>query len=125
MNIGAKRTLIKQPPPKKAQRQFERMWNVAKPGGADDYDDETFEESGSFRRSKASLLGPPPRSLLSTKRADSGLYSFQYCIKSYYESFFCIIGKHNLLTVHFKISRLFLLYEFKNRTEDSNGYFLK
>ncbi|VDO65783.1 unnamed protein product [Heligmosomoides polygyrus] len=32
-NIGAKKTLIKQPPPKKAQRQFERMWNVSKPGG--------------------------------------------------------------------------------------------
>ena len=33
-NIGAKKTLIKQPPPKKAQRQFERMWNVSKPGGS-------------------------------------------------------------------------------------------
>uniref|UniRef100_A0AC35FZF6 Uncharacterized protein n=1 Tax=Panagrolaimus sp. PS1159 TaxID=55785 RepID=A0AC35FZF6_9BILA len=31
-NIGAKRTLIKQPPPKKAQRQFERTWTTAKPG---------------------------------------------------------------------------------------------
>ncbi|VDN05387.1 unnamed protein product [Thelazia callipaeda] len=68
MNIGAKRTLIKQPPPKKAQRQFERMWNVAKPGasGNDSYNGEEPDES-TFRRSKASLLGPPPRSLLSSK----------------------------------------------------------
>ncbi|VDK69665.1 unnamed protein product [Litomosoides sigmodontis] len=71
MNIGAKRTLIKQPPPKKAQRQFERMWNVAKPGasGNDDYTDEVPDE-GTFRRSKTSLLGPPPRSLLSSKREE-------------------------------------------------------
>lgn len=34
--IGAKRTLIKQPPAKKAQRQFERMWNVSKPSGGED-----------------------------------------------------------------------------------------
>ncbi|EFO26718.1 hypothetical protein LOAG_01769 [Loa loa] len=73
MSIGAKRTLIKQPPPKKAQRQFERMWNVAKPGasGNDDYVDEVPDE-GTFRRSKASLLGPPPRSLLSSKREEEG-----------------------------------------------------
>uniref|UniRef100_A0A915PM59 Anaphase-promoting complex subunit 4 WD40 domain-containing protein n=1 Tax=Setaria digitata TaxID=48799 RepID=A0A915PM59_9BILA len=73
MNIGAKRTLIKQPPPKKAQRQFERMWNVAKPGasGSDDYNDEVPDE-GTFRRSKTSLLGPPPRSLLSSKREEEG-----------------------------------------------------
>ncbi|KAF1764733.1 hypothetical protein GCK72_004683 [Caenorhabditis remanei] len=32
--IGAKRTLIKQPPAKKAQRQFERMWNNSKGIGA-------------------------------------------------------------------------------------------
>uniref|UniRef100_A0A1I8EPL5 WD_REPEATS_REGION domain-containing protein n=1 Tax=Wuchereria bancrofti TaxID=6293 RepID=A0A1I8EPL5_WUCBA len=72
LNIGAKRTLIKQPPPKKAQRQFERMWNVAKPGasGNDDYVDEVLDE-GTFRRSKASLLGPPPRSLLSSKREEA------------------------------------------------------
>ncbi|KAK6102782.1 WD domain G-beta repeat family protein [Brugia pahangi] len=72
LNIGAKRTLIKQPPPKKAQRQFERMWNVAKPGasGNDDYVDEVLDE-GTFRRSKASLLGPPPRSLLSSKREET------------------------------------------------------
>ncbi|KAM3719956.1 pre-mRNA 3' end processing protein [Dirofilaria immitis] len=71
INIGAKRTLIKQPPPKKAQRQFERMWNVAKPGasGNDDYTDELPDE-GTFRRSKTSLLGPPPRSLLSSKREE-------------------------------------------------------
>ncbi|CAG9530980.1 unnamed protein product [Cercopithifilaria johnstoni] len=71
MNIGAKRTLIKQPPPKKAQRQFERMWNVAKPGasGNDDYTDEVPDE-GTFRRSKTSLLGPPPRSLLSSKHEE-------------------------------------------------------
>ena len=39
-NFGAKRTLIKQPPPKRAQRQFERMWNVSKPGGNDDDGDD-------------------------------------------------------------------------------------
>lgn len=77
MNIGAKRTLIKQPPPKKAQRQFERMWNVAKPGasGNDDYVDEMPDE-GTFRRSKASLLGPPPRSLLSSKREKGNRWTF-------------------------------------------------
>uniref|UniRef100_A0A914WSN5 Uncharacterized protein n=1 Tax=Plectus sambesii TaxID=2011161 RepID=A0A914WSN5_9BILA len=63
-NIGAKRTLIKQPPPKRAQRQFERMWNVAKPGGGDELDDDfhSADHSGpdAFHRPKASLLGPPP-----------------------------------------------------------------
>ncbi len=71
-NIGAKRTLIKQPPPKRAQRQFERMWNVAKPGGAggggDDFDYEEEDTNGpanggnedEFRRPKTSLLGRPP-----------------------------------------------------------------
>lgn len=29
-----RKVLLKQPPPKKAQRQFERMWNVSKPGAA-------------------------------------------------------------------------------------------
>lgn len=70
-NIGAKRTLIKQPPPKKAQRQFERMWNVAKPsGGGDDFNAEMPDEN-SFGRSKTSLLGPPPHSLLSSKQDNS------------------------------------------------------
>ncbi|MFH4978078.1 hypothetical protein AB6A40_004787 [Gnathostoma spinigerum] len=66
-NIGAKRTLIKQPPPKKAQRQFERMWNVAKPAGGDDYEEDTSVEENTFKRSKTSLLGPPPPSMLSSK----------------------------------------------------------
>ncbi|CAI4232826.1 unnamed protein product [Auanema sp. JU1783] len=56
----AHRVLIKQPPPKKAQRQFERMWNVSKPGGVD----EQPIEDDVFRRPKASLLGAPPPSML-------------------------------------------------------------
>ncbi|KAK6020416.1 hypothetical protein OSTOST_13930, partial [Ostertagia ostertagi] len=69
-NIGAKKTLIKQPPPKKAQRQFERMWNVSKPGGGgfDDYDDEPEEEmfQAQQQRPRQGLLGqaPPPMSML-------------------------------------------------------------
>uniref|UniRef100_F1KTF6 WD repeat-containing protein 33 n=1 Tax=Ascaris suum TaxID=6253 RepID=F1KTF6_ASCSU len=77
-NIGAKKTLIKQPPPKKAQRQFERMWNVAKPTGGSGSEelDEEMPEEGSFRRPKASLLGPPPSSMLSaSKLPESGRYS--------------------------------------------------
>ncbi|GMS84183.1 hypothetical protein PENTCL1PPCAC_6358, partial [Pristionchus entomophagus] len=59
--IGAKRTLIKQPPAKKAQRQFERMWNVSKPSGGDEhYGGQMEEEEVGPRRTKASLLGPPP-----------------------------------------------------------------
>ncbi|VDK44839.1 unnamed protein product [Anisakis simplex] len=74
-NIGAKKTLIKQPPPKKAQRQFERMWNVAKPAvgaavGNDDVEEEVPDES-SFRRPKTSLLGPPPQSASSTSKCES------------------------------------------------------
>lgn len=89
-SIGAKKTLIKQPPPKKAQRQFERMWMVSRPGGGNEFDDEDIdvaEEGGFFnlqvpnsnpnptnnfanplmsvdnmRQSKLSLLGPPPMS---------------------------------------------------------------
>ncbi|GMT14474.1 hypothetical protein PFISCL1PPCAC_5771 [Pristionchus fissidentatus] len=57
--IGAKRTLIKQPPAKKAQRQFERMWNVSKPSGGDDQYGGMDEDEGP-RRTKTSLLGPPP-----------------------------------------------------------------
>ncbi|WKX95761.1 hypothetical protein Q1695_012314 [Nippostrongylus brasiliensis] len=78
-NIGAKKTLIKQPPPKKAQRQFERMWNVSKPGGGgfDDYDDEPEEESFQShqqQRPRQGLLGqaPPPMSMLAqTVKAQS------------------------------------------------------
>ncbi|KAF8362868.1 hypothetical protein PRIPAC_89791 [Pristionchus pacificus] len=60
--IGAKRTLIKQPPAKKAQRQFERMWNVSKPSGGEDghYGGGGMEEDEMPRRTKGSLLGPPP-----------------------------------------------------------------
>ncbi|KAK6053145.1 WD domain, G-beta repeat protein, partial [Cooperia oncophora] len=77
-NIGAKKTLIKQPPPKKAQRQFERMWNVSKPGGGgfDDYDDEPEEEmfQPQQQRPRQGLLGqaPPPMSMLAqTVKAQS------------------------------------------------------
>ncbi|KAK5978441.1 pre-mRNA 3' end processing protein pfs-2 [Trichostrongylus colubriformis] len=77
-NIGAKKTLIKQPPPKKAQRQFERMWNVSKPGGGgfDDYDDEPEEEmfQSLQQRPRQGLLGqaPPPMSMLAqTVKAQS------------------------------------------------------
>ncbi|CAJ0963615.1 unnamed protein product, partial [Mesorhabditis belari] len=65
LNTGARRTLIKQPPAKKAQRQFERMWNVAKPGtGEDNYDGEdAMDEIDPYARAeKKSLLGPPPSS---------------------------------------------------------------
>ncbi|KAI6229081.1 WD-REPEATS-REGION domain-containing protein [Aphelenchoides fujianensis] len=41
---GRGRPLFKQPPPKRAQRQFERIWNVAKPGT----DDGQFEPGDSF-----------------------------------------------------------------------------
>uniref|UniRef100_A0A158P607 WD_REPEATS_REGION domain-containing protein n=1 Tax=Angiostrongylus cantonensis TaxID=6313 RepID=A0A158P607_ANGCA len=73
-NIGAKKTLIKQPPPKKAQRQFERMWNVSKPSGpggqlkrcfsVEDFDDEPEDEF--FQSQQQRLLGqaPPPMSML-------------------------------------------------------------
>ncbi|CAB3411246.1 unnamed protein product [Caenorhabditis bovis] len=67
--IGAKKTLIKQPPAKKAQRQFERMWNNSKGIGAgtDDFsavlggmgreDQAAAMENG---RMQKSLLGAPP-----------------------------------------------------------------
>lgn len=64
--IGAKRTLIKQPPAKKAQRQFERMWNNSKGIGAgtDDFSAmiggmgrEDAEASSPFP--SQSFLGPP------------------------------------------------------------------
>ncbi|XGW08859.1 hypothetical protein V3C99_011295 [Haemonchus contortus] len=77
-NIGAKKTLIKQPPPKKAQRQFERMWNVSKPGGGgfDDYDDEPEDDmfQNQQQRPRQGLLGqaPPPMSMLAqTVKAQS------------------------------------------------------
>ncbi|EPB70538.1 hypothetical protein ANCCEY_10362 [Ancylostoma ceylanicum] len=78
-NIGAKKTLIKQPPPKKAQRQFERMWNVSKPGGPgfDDYDEEAEEEflqQQQQQRPRQGLLGqaPPPMTMLAqTVKAQS------------------------------------------------------
>ncbi|PAV74439.1 hypothetical protein WR25_02429 [Diploscapter pachys] len=58
-HFGAKKTLIKQPPPKKAQRQFERMWNVTKPGS-----EETSEDANASgptqQRMKPSLLGKAP-----------------------------------------------------------------
>ncbi|CDH93484.2 pre-mRNA 3' end processing protein pfs-2 [Caenorhabditis elegans] len=64
--IGAKRTLIKQPPAKKAQRQFERMWNNSKGIGAGSDDFTTMKgglgredaEGAQFGPSK-SFLGPP------------------------------------------------------------------
>ncbi|VDN28789.1 unnamed protein product [Cylicostephanus goldi] len=79
-NIGAKKTLIKQPPPKKAQRQFERMWNVSKPGGSgfDDYDEdaeeEFFQQPQQQQRPRQGLLGqaPPPMTMLAqTVKAQS------------------------------------------------------
>ncbi|ETN84641.1 hypothetical protein NECAME_06802 [Necator americanus] len=77
-NIGAKKTLIKQPPPKKAQRQFERMWNVSKPGGPgfDDYDEEVEDEffQQPQQKPRQGLLGqaPPPMTMLAqTVKAQS------------------------------------------------------
>ncbi|CAJ0581682.1 unnamed protein product, partial [Mesorhabditis spiculigera] len=74
---GARRTLIKQPPAKKAQRQFERMWNVAKPGtGEDSYDnDAQMDEDPYAKREKTSLLGAPPpsASMLGSGGASGGL----------------------------------------------------
>uniref|UniRef100_A0AC34GWV4 Uncharacterized protein n=1 Tax=Panagrolaimus sp. ES5 TaxID=591445 RepID=A0AC34GWV4_9BILA len=67
-NIGAKRTLIKQPPPKKAQRQFERTWTTTKPGS--DTPEELMPVSfispplPSNGPSSTSLLGAPRPSLL-------------------------------------------------------------
>uniref|UniRef100_A0A915EFA7 Uncharacterized protein n=1 Tax=Ditylenchus dipsaci TaxID=166011 RepID=A0A915EFA7_9BILA len=79
--FGARRTLIKQPPPKKAQRQFERTWMVSRPSGGNDFEEDSPEfEDGyapvsshfqtkegadrepapNMRQPKASLLGPPP-----------------------------------------------------------------
>ncbi|CAD6192569.1 unnamed protein product [Caenorhabditis auriculariae] len=75
--IGAKRTLIKQLPAKKAQRQFERMWNISKGVGAgtDDFsavlggmgrnDEQSSANSqnpheNAGRRAKPSLLGDAP-----------------------------------------------------------------
>ncbi|VDP07945.1 unnamed protein product, partial [Soboliphyme baturini] len=60
----SRKTLLKQPPPKKAQRQFERMWNVSS----------AMPNEGSivmdmdYRKSKPSLLGPAPDS----SQADMG-----------------------------------------------------
>ncbi|VDM67529.1 unnamed protein product, partial [Strongylus vulgaris] len=76
---ATKKTLIKQPPPKKAQRQFERMWNVSKPGGSgfDDYDEEAEEEyfqQQQQQRPRQGLLGqaPPPMTMLAqTVKAQS------------------------------------------------------
>ncbi|KJH52014.1 WD domain, G-beta repeat protein [Dictyocaulus viviparus] len=77
-NIGAKKTLIKQPPPKKAQRQFERMWNVSKPSGPglEDFDDEPEDEfcQSQQQRPRQGLLGqaPPPMTMLAqTVKAQS------------------------------------------------------
>ncbi|KAK0426736.1 hypothetical protein QR680_009869 [Steinernema hermaphroditum] len=71
---NAKRTLIKQPPAKKVQRQFERMWNVAKPGtgpGAEDNEDD-FDDEG-FKKPRMSLLGRPSSgSMLSLPPRDEG-----------------------------------------------------
>lgn len=47
------------------------MWNVAKPTGGEDFDEEMPEE-GSFRKTKASLLGPPPPSMLSSSKGVEG-----------------------------------------------------
>ncbi|CAL2030892.1 unnamed protein product [Caenorhabditis brenneri] len=66
--IGAKRTLIKQPPAKKAQRQFERMWNNSKGIGAGTDDFSAMiggmgrEDTEGYSQSQLptkSFLGPP------------------------------------------------------------------
>ncbi|KAI1718374.1 WD domain, g-beta repeat domain-containing protein [Ditylenchus destructor] len=85
--FGAKRTLIKQPPPKKAQRQFERMWMVSRPGGGSaDFDDENGADHGEgsdqFEKApsgppkpKASLLGPPPGAAAMSHPASQSMLS--------------------------------------------------
>lgn len=61
---GGRKTLLKQPPPKKAQRQFERVWNVnsrlqgAMLGPADDGGPPG--DTTDYRKPKPSLLGAPP-----------------------------------------------------------------
>ncbi|KAF1764731.1 hypothetical protein GCK72_004681 [Caenorhabditis remanei] len=71
--IGAKRTLIKQPPAKKAQRQFERMWNNSKGIGAgtDDFaamiggmGREDAESSGAGGGGYGAPMLPPTKSFL-------------------------------------------------------------
>ncbi|CAI5441639.1 unnamed protein product [Caenorhabditis angaria] len=64
--IGAKRTLIKQPPAKKAQRQFERMWNNSKGIGAGTDDFNTMiggmgrdDGMAPSQNPIPSFLGPP------------------------------------------------------------------
>lgn len=61
--IGAKRTLIKQPPAKKAQRQFERMWNNSNKGISAGTDDFSAVIGGQGREDVASG-GPPTQSFL-------------------------------------------------------------
>uniref|UniRef100_A0A8R1HLZ1 WD_REPEATS_REGION domain-containing protein n=1 Tax=Caenorhabditis japonica TaxID=281687 RepID=A0A8R1HLZ1_CAEJA len=69
--IGAKRTLIKQPPAKKAQRQFERMWNNSKGIGAGSDDFSSMigglgrDDGGEMQHHGGpSYMGPPSKSFL-------------------------------------------------------------
>lgn len=63
--FGGRKTLLKQPPPKKAQRQFERVWNVnsqlqgATLGPADEGGPPSADTTD-YRKPKPSLLGAPP-----------------------------------------------------------------
>ncbi|KAL1236877.1 pre-mRNA 3' end processing protein [Trichinella pseudospiralis] len=58
---SVKRTLLKKPPPKKAQRQFERVWNVSTSDGTNFVD---YAMSSASRIPKPSLLGRPPDHLV-------------------------------------------------------------
>ncbi|KRZ59797.1 pre-mRNA 3' end processing protein WDR33 [Trichinella nativa] len=58
---SVKRTLLKKPPPKKAQRQFERVWNVSTSDGTNLMD---YALSSASRVPKPSLLGRPPDHLV-------------------------------------------------------------
>lgn len=50
--------IMKQPPPKKAQRQFERLWNTSKPGGENDEEYDQYDDGG------YNSMPPPGQSML-------------------------------------------------------------
>uniref|UniRef100_A0A915KNQ5 Uncharacterized protein n=1 Tax=Romanomermis culicivorax TaxID=13658 RepID=A0A915KNQ5_ROMCU len=58
---GARKTLLKQPPPKKAQRQFERVWNVSNDRFSSEYDEGSSAADNEYRyknRSEDNRMSP-------------------------------------------------------------------